>query len=180
MSKLLAAGVLVLVLPALGLGQSLGAAAQKEKERRKKNQETGVKAKVMTDEDVAAVHQDAPATAASPSPRPSLFASPQDDTRSEGGSDRVRKQQETRWRERMAQANARLERARKRYETLSQMYLAQGEYFADEKGRAVISSAEQLQRLTAQAKAELEAAQKAIDNLEDEARRAGVPPGWLR
>jgi hypothetical protein len=34
--------------------------------------------------------------------------------------------------------------------------------------------------MTAQAKAELEAAERAIETLEDEARRAGVPPGWLR
>ncbi len=180
MRKLFATSVLLLALPAVGLGQSLGAAAQKEKDRRKKNQESGVKAKVVTDEDMAAAHQDAPKTEASPSPPRSLFAPPQGETESSDSSERVRKQQEASWRARMTQANARLERAKKAYDTLSQMYLAPGEYYVDEKGRAVILSAEELQRMTARAKAELEAAQKAVENLEDEARRANIPPGWLR
>jgi hypothetical protein len=30
------------------------------------------------------------------------------------------------------------------------------------------------------ARAELDAARKAMDDLQDSARRSGVPPGWLR
>jgi hypothetical protein len=44
----------------------------------------------------------------------------------------------------------------------------------------VIGSVGELQKLTADAKAELDAAQKALEDLEEEARRANVPPGWLR
>jgi hypothetical protein len=80
----------------------------------------------------------------------------------------------------MAQAQARRERARKTYEGLTRMYLVNGEYYVDARGRTVIGSVEQLQRLTARAKAELEAAEKAVETLEEQARRAGVPPGWLR
>jgi hypothetical protein len=32
----------------------------------------------------------------------------------------------------------------------------------------------------ARVKGEIEAGKKLIDNIEEEARRAGVPPGWLR
>jgi hypothetical protein len=44
----------------------------------------------------------------------------------------------------------------------------------------VIGSIEQLQGLTARAKADLDEAQEALDDLLQQARRAGVPPGWLR
>jgi hypothetical protein len=44
----------------------------------------------------------------------------------------------------------------------------------------VITSIEQLQGKTAAAKKAVEAAERALVNLEEEARRAGVPPGWLR
>jgi hypothetical protein len=55
-----------------------------------------------------------------------------------------------------------------------------GYEYVDERGRAVIRSVEELQKLTATAKAELGAAEKALDDLLEEARRANVLPGWLR
>ena len=39
---------------------------------------------------------------------------------------------------------------------------------------------EQLQAMVAQAKANMLAAQKALDDLEERARRQSIPPGWLR
>jgi hypothetical protein len=44
----------------------------------------------------------------------------------------------------------------------------------------VIHSIEDRQKLTADARAELEAAEKALADVLEEARRANVPPGWLR
>jgi len=60
------------------------------------------------------------------------------------------------------------------------MNLVPGYEYQDGKGRTVIGSVEELQRMTAAAKAELDAAEKALADLRERARRAGVPPGWLR
>ncbi len=58
--------------------------------------------------------------------------------------------------------------------------LVPGMRYVDEKGQTVIGSVRELQGLTRRARAELAAAEKALEDLHDEARRAGVPPGWLR
>jgi hypothetical protein len=60
------------------------------------------------------------------------------------------------------------------------MNLVPGYEYQDEKGRTVTRSVDELQRMTAAAKAELDAAEKALADLRERARRAGVPPGWLR
>ena len=60
------------------------------------------------------------------------------------------------------------------------MHLVPGYEYVDSSGRTVIRSIEELQGLTARAKAEREAAEKALEDLLEEARRANVPPGWLR
>jgi hypothetical protein len=84
------------------------------------------------------------------------------------------------WRGRVNQARARVERARQAYQKLAGMNLVPGYEYQDERGRTVIASIEQLQGMTAAAKAELDAAEKALADLLEEARRANVPPGWLR
>jgi len=180
------ATLLFLLCPALVWGQSLADVAQKEKERRKKNEEAGVKPKVVTEADLKAgkgelandpdeLGVSEPASSPPPGGGPRLESSP-------GMSEEVRRQaDEASWRSRKARAVAKLDAAKQKYETLSQMWLAPiGEYYADKSGKPVISSVQQLQEMTARAKAEMEAAQKALDDLEAEAHRAGVPPGWLR
>ncbi len=52
--------------------------------------------------------------------------------------------------------------------------------YVDEKGATVIGSVRQLQGLTRRARAELAAAEKALEDLLEQARRAGAQPGWLR
>ncbi len=47
-------------------------------------------------------------------------------------------------------------------------------------GKTLVRDKEQLQRLVAEAKASMVAAQKALDDLEESARRQSIPPGWLR
>jgi hypothetical protein len=182
--------VTLALLPAVCLAQSLGSAAEKEKERRKKNQDAGVKARTVTDADLKASHPadaappDTPPSASRPvpasdaadaAPAISLLPPPPDDRESQ-----QRAALEAQWRARMAPARARLEKAKKSYDTLSKMSLVYGEEYVDDNGRTVVSSAEELQRLTARAKAELDAAQKNVDDLEEKARRENVPPGWLR
>jgi len=175
MRTLSVACVLALALPALGQSQSLVEIAAKERERRKKNQETGIKVRVITERDLVALHEEGeeeyePSPSEAPPPAPEAGAN----------AEASRKALEAAWRRRMARAQTRLERARKKHENLSNLFLVTGQYYLDEKNRAVKITVSELQRLTGQAKAELEAAERAVESVEEEARRAGVPPGWLR
>lgn len=185
MTPRLRTAVLMLTLPSLAWGQSLGEVAQKEKERRKQNEQAGVKARVVTEEDLknnkGQLANDpgaASAKSATPTKPPqdeSLF--PEEESRSSGPD---RRQQEASWRARAAQARERIAATKKAYEFLNSQYLAQGERFVDEQGRTVIASVEQLREMIAKAKAAMDAAQKALVDLEESARRQNVPPGWLR
>jgi hypothetical protein len=178
MRSLSFACILALALPAVCLSQSLAEIAAKEKERRKKNQEAGVKARVVTDRDLVAVHEEGVEEAEDAAGSVPGTSAPAAEASS--SAETAQKALEAAWRRRMAQAESRRERARKRHATLSNLYLVNGQYYLDAKGRVVRITVDELQRMTAQAKAELEAAERAIETLEDEARRAGVPPGWLR
>ena len=80
----------------------------------------------------------------------------------------------------MADAHARVAKARQRVTYFEGLNLVPGYEYLDDTGRPVITSVEQLQGLTRRAKAELAAAEKALDDLSEEARHASVPPGWLR
>ena len=80
----------------------------------------------------------------------------------------------------MAAARERVDKTRRAHETLAGMHLVPGYQYADSSGRTVIRSVEELQGLTARAKAEREAAEQALEDLLEQARRANVPPGWLR
>jgi hypothetical protein len=91
-----------------------------------------------------------------------------------------RRRDEARWRARFQEARARVSAAREQVEVLEGLYLGQGGYYVDAQGRTVIESVEELQRLNREAKAELEEAEKSLEDLQEEARRAGIPPGWLR
>jgi predicted deacetylase len=92
----------------------------------------------------------------------------------------ARASEERAWRTRVAQAQAKVDEAQETYDTLAGMSLVPGYEYVDEKGRPVVRSVGELQRLTTEAKARLDAAQTALDPLLEEARRARVPPGWLR
>jgi hypothetical protein len=184
----LAFGVLLLAMPALGQAQSLGDAARQEKDRREKNAAGGVKAQTVTEEDLKngkgqlANDPDAdageamvptttggtsgPATVGVPGAPPS-----QAPTAARG---------ESYWRGAHERALARLEGAKEKYQHYTDMVLVPGYYYAAKNGHAQIDSVGQLQGMTARAKGEMDAAQKALDDLEERARRAGVPPGWMR
>ena len=80
----------------------------------------------------------------------------------------------------MARATARVDEARARKQQLEGLFLGEGQYYTDAHGRVVIRSLAHLQQLVAEATEELEAAEAALEALKEEARRSGVPPGWLR
>jgi len=191
------AAALLLVVPLIAAAQGLGDASKKEKERRE--QTKAPKAKTYTQEDLPTLPpvanepatdtgESAPPPATSvPAPSGAQGAAPPRDagepifqeeapSDSEGsarGDERV-------WRGRVAQARARVDRARQKHQTLAGLTLVPGYEYQDERGRTVIGSVEQLQGMTAAAKAELDAAEKALADVLEEARRANVPPGWLR
>jgi hypothetical protein len=182
--KLVLTALLLSLSPALVLGQSLADVAQKEKERRQKNQEKGVKPRVVTDEELKAGEGKLANDPSKPGMYQAATESPSGGVASGGGAEKTEQAEpagEAAWRGRMADARAKVEAARKKHEAFSQMWLVpDGSYYVNKKTGERIQSVEQLQAMTAAAKAELDAAEKAVEDLELEARRASVPPGWLR
>lgn len=177
-----AAGLFVLfaLLPALVVSQSLGEVAKKEKERRKSNKDKGVEVRVIDGEEVSEAEE---TEDSSEEPQEgSGTSSEKIETRkdSPASSSASRDKQETEWLGRAAEARERLKAAQENYQTLSQLHLSPGEYYSDENGNPVITSLDQLRDLVAEAKAELDQATRAVDQLKEEARRAGVPRGWVR
>lgn len=175
--------LLVLLVPAVAGAQGLGDAAKKAQAQRKQTQQQGSKARTYTEDELRALP---PIANAGDDAEASDASSPAVENGSAAGGsgrdpgERLRKQDEQMWRSRVATANQRLAAAQKAYQTLSGMTLVPGYVYVDQNGRTVIHSVEQLQAMTARAKANLDAAQKALDDLLEQARRANVPPGWLR
>jgi hypothetical protein len=108
-----------------------------------------------------------------------------DEQEEEGDEEEKRRsEEEQRWRGRMAEARDQLERSRIFAEALQSRINALNADFSardDPAQRAVIGT--QLNEALAELErvhGDIEAQQTAIADLEEEARRAGVPPGWLR
>ncbi len=176
--------VIGFLVPSLAVAQSLGDVAQKEKERRKKIQHAGGSSKVVTEEELKANHgslandpKAQPATTPSQSSVPKPAAPTPPPTTTPAPDPR---EQEESWRHRVAEAQARLAKAREHYDLLNGLTLGPGDSYVDENGKPLITSLEQLRKLIAEAKVEVDAAQKALDDLLETARQQGVPPGWLR
>jgi hypothetical protein len=169
-----------ILLPGLALAQSLGEVAKKEKERRKQGQAAG---KVLTEEDLKKGKGQLANDPTGTTPAPAATAAPASSAASDAAyaaATAKRQKEESEWRARAAEAQAKVAEAKKRYETVSKMSLVIGERYVDQNGKTVVGSAEELQRMTAQAKADWDAAQRELDDLMETARRQGVPPGWLR
>lgn len=108
-----------------------------------------------------------------------------DEQEEEGDEEGKRRSEEKeRWRGRMADARDQLQRSRVFAEALQSRINALNADFSardDPAQRAVIGT--QLDKALAElerVRGDIEAQQKAITDLEEEARRASVPPGWLR
>jgi len=181
----LAFGLVVLLFPALVLGQSLADVARQERERRESNRKRGEKAQVVIGDIGSAEDGEAPRAAmvgtssTDEATSPSTSATGDTDSRSFSTSE-DRAQQEMEWRRRNSEARERLKEARKQYELLSKLHLTTGSYYVDQNNEPAITSVEQLQSMVARAQSELDAASSALSQLREDARRAGVPPGWVR
>ncbi|MGH9321556.1 MAG: hypothetical protein ACRD3V_16920 [Vicinamibacteria bacterium] len=183
-------------------GQSLGSVAKKERDRRDKNKKEGVSAREFTEEEVfgkeeekEAEEGEVPAGEDEESAEGGEGAEVQDEgssTALEGVDVRIdenerseresrnRKRSEAEWRARASAARSRVASARERVQMLEGLFLPQGGRYVDVNGNTVIESLEHLQSLVQEAKEELTEAERSLVELQDEARRAGIPPGWIR
>ena len=176
-----------LVLPSIAGAQTptLGDLAKREQERRKA---TKTSDKVLTNKDLpASAQQPAPASGTStPSTTPAPAGATQ--TAAPAAADKKtassEQRDETWWRKRITEARETLRRNEAFLEALQSRVNALSTDFVnrdDPYQRAKVGDDRQkalaeMERL----KAEIELGKKQIDEIEEEARKAGVPPGWLR
>jgi hypothetical protein len=159
--------------------QVLGDVARQEEARRKNIARPG---KVYTNDslrgagDVGARAADSPAPAADAAPPAAPEVKPQEE--------KDPKKEQAYWRDRVAKAREGLERAKTFKEALqSRINVLSADFTArdDPAQRSVIGSDRQkalaeLERVTK----EIADFEKQLRDIEDEARKAGVPPGWVR
>ena len=177
----------LLMIAAIGLGrapvagQTLADVAKKEEERRKTAKPAD---KTYTNKDLGTLP---PGT---PSPAPAKPAASTDATAKETGKPAEQEKEkepvkdQAYWAGRMKELHTQLERDQTYVDALQTRINALTTDFVnrdDPAQRAVIANDRQkalaeLDRL----KKQIEDSKKAIADLEEEARRAGVPPGWLR
>ena len=170
---------------ALAQSPSLGDVAKKEQDRRKNLPEAG---KVYTNKDLPksavkpAEAGGAPAQAVA-SPEPSS-AIPAEGEKKADDPDVKAKQSEAEWRKRMADAREGLRRnemfaqsLQTRVNSLTQDVLSRSDPV--QKSQLSAERKEALSEL-ARVKQEIEAGKKQITDIEEEARKAGVPAGWVR
>jgi len=135
------------------------------------------------DEEVEGVDQgDAADDPASASPLPDRIdvAVAPDDSESLEEDSRDRKRDEAEWRSRFAEARERVSIAREQKAIWDGVHYVEGIKLVDENGNIVVDSLDDLRRFVAEANQEVNDAEGALKNLQEQARRAGVPPGWLR
>jgi hypothetical protein len=172
--------VLAAALAATASAQSLGDMAKKEAERRKAIKSPG---KVLTGDSIRSVPAPSPVTV--PAPAPAAGGAAAGSAGTEKPKPEVdRKAQELAWRQRIQAARDSLQRSQTFAEALqSRINGLTADFTArdDPAQRAVVANDRQ------KALAELDRVKndivqqtKAIADIQEEARRAGVPPGWLR
>jgi cytochrome c peroxidase len=186
-----------LSLPLVSAGQSLGNVAKKERERREKNKKEGVASREFSEEEVFGEKEeekapegeageenessDGPSNEADEAAViPGVDKNLEDDGDRFEKESRERKRSEAEWRSRVSNARARIAEAREAVQFFEELVLPPDSRYVDANGHTVIESTEHLQRLTREAKEELAAAELDLRQIQDEARRAGIPPGWLR
>jgi flagellar biosynthesis GTPase FlhF len=187
----------VLVLSVLAVSpawaQSLGDVARKEEERRKAMKTAG---KVYTNDTLRKEPEAAPpSTPAAPSSRATAAAAPapsssQPQAQSKTGEPAAtpqpdqKKKDETFWRGRITEARQNLARAQVFQDALQSRINALTTDFVnrDDPAQRRVIEADRLKALAELDRVKKEIAQfkKAIADIEEEARRAAVPPGWLR
>ena len=170
-------------------GQTLGEVAKKEAERRKAQPQTG---KVYTNKDLPASAQK-PATA-NPStetpaqtptdPVAAATGQKAEDAKAPGDKPQGDQKDQAYWKNRMATAREELRRSEMFAEALQTRVNTLNKDFSSRDNPAQRSAigadrTEALNELT-RVKQDVERGKKQIADIEEEARKAGVPPGWVR
>jgi hypothetical protein len=158
--------------------QSLGDVARKEEARRKAAPAT----KVYTNKDLGGGPGDAPAATTPPAaPAP---AAPASTPAAEQAKDKGPVKDQAYWAARMKGLQGQLERDQNYADAMQTRINALTTDFVNRDDPAQRSSIERDRQKSmaelARLKKSIEDGKKAIADLEEEARRAGAPPGWLR
>jgi hypothetical protein len=180
----LSAGVLVTALgwvaPTLAQQPPLGEVARKEQERRKTSSGTQ---KVLTNKDLPASAKQPAAPAVAP-PVAGTEQKPAESEKPAGEQAKQDGKDETWWRQRITEARENLRRNQAFHEALQSRVNALSADFVnrdDPYQRAKIGEDRQKALLEMQrVSADITLNKKQIEDIEEEARKAGVPPGWLR
>jgi len=172
------AATLLLVVAASGtaaFAQSLGEVARKEEARRKSVPAT----KVYTNKDLAGKDAPAPAPATPPAATPAAPAPAAIESKDKGPA-----KDQAYWAGRMKGLQGQLERDQNYADAMQTRINALTTDFVNRDDPAQRSVVERDRQKSvgelARLKKSIEEGKKAIADLEEEARRAGVPPGWLR
>lgn len=205
-SKIASLSALCLVVGSIAGAQSLADLAKKERERREKNKSEGVSVREYSEDQIfedenehnedgdsadsgvegvsgsdADGEPDSDSTRKSPIPdRIDIPLGADSDNEDLQDESRQREQQEAEWRNRFADARERVAHAREQKAIWDGVHYVEGITLFDENGNPIVQSLDDLRRFVDQAGRELSEAESALKALEEEARRAGVPPGWLR
>jgi type IV secretory pathway VirB10-like protein len=180
--------VLVVLLAAWAspaAAQSLAAVAKKEEARRK---QIKTSSRVITNKDLRQVDPVSPPAAPAPAATTPPAATPAPDAAAPGDKpvdeEQQRAQDEQAWRQKMADARVALERSQMYADALQSKINALWADFTarDDPAQRAQLELERKRSLAEQerVKGEIETQKKAIASLEEEARKAGVPPGWIR
>jgi hypothetical protein len=172
--------ILLLVFAASAGAQSLADVARREDARRKQVRKPS---RVLTNKDLK------PSETPSPPPPPAEAQAPAKTDAAAPAEPEVtdeekRQKDEQAWRQRMTDSRQALERSQMYLDALQSKVNALWADFTardDPAQRGKIQT--ERQKALAEfdrVKSEIEANKKAVDDLEEEARRAGVPAGWLR
>jgi hypothetical protein len=183
-TRIVPAGVLIVLLgglgsvpPAFAQNPTLAVIARKEQERRKTT--TGTP-KVLTNKDLPPSAQQPPPSAGAAPAAPAGEQKPDEAQKPAAEPEK----DETWWKQRITQARESLRRNEAFHEALQSRINALSADFVnrdDPFQRAKIGEDRQKALLEMErVKAEIVQNKKQIEDIEEEARKAGVPPGWLR
>jgi len=159
----------------------LGEAARQEREQRKK---TTTEVKVVTEDELASnkgqLANDPGVADPGPPPETRVAARPFE--AEVPGIDILTASMsaEEFWRTQARRARNRLALAKRRYKAIERQIRIGQPAVYDQNGRRVINSVHAMKAWADEGEAEVRAAEKALADLREEARRAGALPGWLR